>query len=221
MKKYVYGQRKDGVNVIDVDKMYQKICVAARIIAKVAPESITVTSRRDEGQIATYKFAHFVNATCISGRWSPGMLTNQITKKFIEPRLLIVTNPAPKLDGKAIIESSYVNVPVIAICNTDDDLRYVDCAIPANNKSAKSIAMIWYILTQEVLALTKPDSDEFKEVPPEAFVNMDCIEKKKPIETKPEKVEAGEEINDGKNEEDVGQPEEDEEDEGDKNFLEE
>lgn len=226
MKKYVFKRNRNGVCVFDVDKMYQKIQVAARIIAKVDPEAIIATSHREEGQIATYKFAHFTGASCVSGRWSPGMLTNQITKKFVEPRLIIVTNPSPKIDGKALIESSYVNIPVIAICNSDNDLRYVDCAIPANNRSPKSIAMIWYILTQEVLALTSPSSSEaLKNVPPEAFVNMDCIEKKE------EKVkvseEEGEELKEERKEEGgegsgnmpAKENGEEDEDEGEENFI--
>lgn len=79
------------------------------------------------------------------------MLTNQITKKFIEPRLLILTDP--RIDFNALKESSYVNIPIIALCNTDNNLQYVDCAIPCNNRAPKSLAMIYWLLTKEVLTL--------------------------------------------------------------------
>jgi len=87
----------------------------------------------------------------VSGRWTPGMLTNQNTNTYIEPRLLILTDP--RIDYNALIESSYVNVPIISLCNTDNSLEYVDCAIPCNNRSKKSLAMIYWLLTREVLTI--------------------------------------------------------------------
>ena len=79
------------------------------------------------------------------------MLTNQITKTFMEPRLLILTDP--RIDFNALKESSYVNIPIIALCNTDNNLGYVDCAIPCNNRSKRSLAMVYWLLTREVQIL--------------------------------------------------------------------
>jgi small subunit ribosomal protein SAe len=92
------------------------------------------------------------------------MLTNQNTKKFVEPRLLILTDP--RIDYNALIESSYVNIPIISLCNTDNNLQYVDCAIPCNNRSKKSLAMVFWLLTREVLSIKGELQDgQFNELP--------------------------------------------------------
>eukprot|EP00340_Litonotus_pictus_P009795 CAMPEP_0170523370 /NCGR_PEP_ID=MMETSP0209-20121228/8805_1 /TAXON_ID=665100 ORGANISM="Litonotus pictus, Strain P1" /NCGR_SAMPLE_ID=MMETSP0209 /ASSEMBLY_ACC=CAM_ASM_000301 /LENGTH=230 /DNA_ID=CAMNT_0010811429 /DNA_START=18 /DNA_END=710 /DNA_ORIENTATION=+ len=152
MSKYVYTQKKNGVQLLDVSKQYEKICVAARMIAALPdPSTIIAVSGRVSGQRAVYKFGKFTGAQSVAGRWTPGMLTNQNTKKYVEPRLLVLTDP--RTDYNALKESSYMNIPIIALCNTDNTLEYVDCAIPVNNRSKKSLAMVYWLLTREVLRL--------------------------------------------------------------------
>ena len=187
MKRYVYKCREDGVYIFNVEKIYEKIQVAARVIASI-PESDTVisVSGRPAGQRAVYKFGQFTKSHAVAGRWTPGMLTNQITKKFIEPRLLIVTDP--RQDYNALVESSYVNIPVIAICNTDNNLTYVDCAIPCNNRQKTSLAMIYWLLTKEVLKLKgEIQGDDFNCLPG-AFMYREDKETKEKAKTE-EKTE--------------------------------
>ena len=225
MRKYVYTIRKDGIAIFDVNKIYEKIQVAARIIASVDPDSVISVSSRETGQRAVYKFSHFTRTQAVTGRWSPGMLTNQTTKKYVEPRLLIVSDP--RTDYNAILESSYVNLPVIAICNSDNMLKYVDCAIPCNNRSNYSIAMIWYLLTKAVLEIKK--EEEGFEKNPSAYVNVELENKKKGKKEEQEEEgkegeeeeEAGGDEGEGDNkDEDGGEEEgEDDEDDGDKQFL--
>ena len=227
MKKYVYTIRKDGIAIFDVNKIYEKIQVAARIIASVDPDSVISVSSREAGQRAVYKFSHFTKTQAVTGRWSPGMLTNQTTKKYVEPRLLIVSDP--RTDYNAILESSYVNLPVIAICGSDNVLKYVDCAIPCNNRSNYSIAMIWYLLTKAVLEIKK--EEEGFEKNPSAYVNVELEYKKKGKKEEEQEEEGkegeedeaggdeGEAEGDNKDEDGAEEEGEDDEDDGENHFL--
>ena len=212
MKRYVYKCREDGVYIFNVEKIYEKIQVAARVIASI-PESDTVisVSGRPAGQRAVYKFGQFTKSHAVAGRWTPGMLTNQITKKFIEPRLLIVTDP--RQDYNALVESSYVNIPVIAICNTDNNLTYVDCAIPCNNRQKRSLAMIYWLLTKEVLKLKgEIQGDEFNCLPG-AFMYREDNETK-------EKAKTEEKTEESQPEAEAEEAQEAEaEDDGEENFI--
>jgi small subunit ribosomal protein SAe len=141
-----------GIHVLNIGKTWEKIVLAARIIATIDnPNDVCVISARPYGHRAVLKFAANTGAQAIAGRFTPGSFTNYITRSFKEPRLIIVTDP--RTDHQAIREASYVNIPVIAFADTDAPLKFVDVAIPTNNKARHSIGLVWWMLAREVLRL--------------------------------------------------------------------
>lgn len=150
--KYVHKRRADGVFIINLHKTWEKILLAARAITAIEnPKDVCAISGRTQGQRAVLKFGVHVGATAFAGRFTPGTFTNQIQKAFQEPRLLIVTDP--REDHQPITEASYVNIPVVAFCDTDSPIKYVDIVIPCNNKHKHSIGLIWWMLARSVLRM--------------------------------------------------------------------
>ena len=161
MERFIHNVSKEGVPILKVDETYNKIKLAARIIAGIQDLSeVYAISSREFGQRAVIKFAHYTKCSVTSSsRWTPGSLTNYKTKQFKEPKLIVVVDPYA--DFKAIKEASYCNIPVIALCDTHNSLKYVDLAIPCNTNSTESISMIFWMLAREVLILRgQLDKDE-------------------------------------------------------------
>merc|ERR1711881_205147 len=127
-----------------------------------------VVTTRPTTQRAVLKFARYVGCNAFAGRFTPGAFTNQIQTAFREPRLLLITDP--RADHQQVTESSYANIPIVAFANVDSPTKFIDIAIPCNNKSTQSIGLMWWMLAREVLRLRGSISRDLPwEVMPDLF----------------------------------------------------
>ncbi|ACS89415.1 30S ribosomal protein S2P [Thermococcus sibiricus MM 739] len=149
MKRFIYRVRQDGLYVLDVRKTDERLRAAGKFLAKFDPDRILAVSVRLYGQKPVKKFGEITGARSIPGRFLPGSMTNPLVRNFFEPDVLVVTDP--RADHQAMKEAIDIGIPVVALVDTENLLSYVDLAIPTNNKGRKSLALIYWILTREVL----------------------------------------------------------------------
>ena len=198
MRDYVHKRRADGVHIIDLRKTWEKIVLAARAIVAIEnARDVCIVATSTQGatpyaQRASLKMAKNLGTHVIAGKFTPGTFTNYIQADFYEPRLLIVADPFK--DHQSLTEASYVNLPAIALANTDSPLRHVDIAIPCNNKGRHSIALVMYLLTREVLRLREAiPRDQPWEVMVDMFIQPEHDETEKteaePTHAAPEAAE--------------------------------
>ena len=149
MKEFIFKVRTDGLYVLDVKKTDERIRIAAKFIARFDPPKILIVSARQYGQKPAKVFGKSIGAMVVAGRFVPGSLTNPILPKFTEPEVLFVTDPAA--DEQALREGVNVGIPIIGICDANNETKYVDLVIPSNNKGRRALATIYWLLTREVL----------------------------------------------------------------------
>ncbi|MFC6953113.1 30S ribosomal protein S2 [Halorubellus litoreus] len=149
MERFIHRVRTDGLYVLDVAKTDSRIRTAADFLANYAPEQILVTSSRQYGRFPAEKFAEAVGARARTGRFIPGTLTNPKYDGYIEPDVLVVTDPIG--DAQAVKEAITVGIPVIAMCDSNNQTSNVDLVVPTNNKGRKALSVVYWLLANETL----------------------------------------------------------------------
>ncbi len=149
MSRFIYRVRSDGLSMLNIKKTDEKIRVAAKFLARFPPKSILAVSARIYGFKPVRKFAEYTRSMSITGRILPGTLTNPQAPLYLEPEVVLVSDP--RVDKQIHDEAVKIGLPVVALVDADNTLEYIDLAIPTNNKGRRALAFIFWLLTREVL----------------------------------------------------------------------
>ena len=147
MKEFIYKVREDGLTVLNLKKIDERIRVAAKFLSRY--ERILVVGRKAVAHKPIKKFAEIVGAKAVVGRFMPGTLTNPSYKEFFEAEIVLIVDPL--IDKQALSEAVKARIPIVAICDTSNETRDVDLVIPANNKGRKALATLFWLLAREIL----------------------------------------------------------------------
>ncbi|MEK6934362.1 MAG: 30S ribosomal protein S2 [Nanoarchaeota archaeon] len=165
MSQFIYKVRPDGLSVLNLKKIDNRIGLASKFLANYEPGDIIVVGRRENSWDAIKKFSEVTGIRAITGRYPPGMLTNPALEIFTEAKILLITDPWP--DKNALGDAVKIGIPVVAICDTNNESNYIDFVIPCNNKGKKSLGLLFYILAREYLknrgAIKSDDDFKYKE----------------------------------------------------------
>ena len=153
MKRFIYKVREDGLSVLNLKLLDERLAIAIKFLAGM--ENILVVGRKTNAHEAIKKFANATGSEYIKGRFMPGTLTNPNYDKFVEPDVIIITDPSS--DKQALKEAVDMRIPVVALCDTSNETKGVDFIIPCNNKGRKSLATVYWVLASKIAKERKLD----------------------------------------------------------------
>lgn len=166
MEQFIYKTRPDGLSVLNIQKIDERIKILTKFLSNYKPEEILVVSRRENGWKAVKLLNNYTGINVFAGRYPPGLLTNPNLKGFMEVKVVLVTDSWP--DRNVINDAIKIGIPVIGLCDTNNQANNLDLVVPCNNKGKKSLGLLFYILTREYLKnrgdnKTNINMDEFLE----------------------------------------------------------
>jgi len=169
MADFIYKTRPDGLSVLNLKKIDERIALAVNMLSHYNPEDILIVSRRENGWKALKLLNKLTGIRVINGRYPPGILTNSNLETFTEPKIIFVCDPWP--DKNAVEDAAKIGIPVIALCDTNNQPNKLDLVIPCNNKGKKSVGLVFYLVAREYLRKrgVMGTSEELKE-PLDLFV---------------------------------------------------
>ncbi|MFA5412339.1 MAG: 30S ribosomal protein S2 [Candidatus Micrarchaeia archaeon] len=149
MKPFIFKRRDDGLFILDLRKIDERIRLAAKILSKYKPEEVMVVASRLYSANAAGKFASLTGVDITKGRFIPGTMTNVKLPVFKEPKIMLICDP--KGEQEAVREAVKLGIPVIALCDSDNNTAFIDWVVPTNNKGRKALALVFYLLARELM----------------------------------------------------------------------
>ncbi len=155
MRKFIFKVRQDGLYVLDIRKLDERIRVAAKFLSRYEPSKILLVAARQYAYKPIQMFSKVVGSDYITGRFIPGTLTNPMLKEYREPDVVFVNDPA--IDKQAVSEATVVGIPVVALCDTNNSCADIDLVIPTNNKGRRALAIVYWLLAREIVKIRGQD----------------------------------------------------------------
>ncbi len=149
MLPFITTASPEGLYMLDLDITLEKIKTAAKFINRIGTDNLIVCTGRRYAETPIEKFCEMLNAKKLLGRFMPGTLTNPSLPYYIEPKLVLISDP--QVDVQAITEATNAGIPVIGIANTDNITSKLDVIIPANNRGRKALATVYWLLVRQIL----------------------------------------------------------------------
>ena len=147
MEKFIYKTRPDGLSVLNLQKIDERLNIAAKFLSQYDPEDILIVGRRESAWKPIKMFGKVTGTKVFAGRYPPGILTNPYLDNYIEIKVLLVVDSGP--DRNAVIDAMKMGIPVVAICDTNNQSNDIDLVVPSNNKGKKSLGLFFWILARE------------------------------------------------------------------------
>jgi small subunit ribosomal protein S2 len=158
MVPFIFRVRNDGLFVLDVKKTDERIRAAAKFLSRIPADKVLFVSARQYGQKPIRVLATRIGAKAIAGRFMPGTLTNPNVSMYMEPHVIVLTDPAG--DAQAMREAMNIGIPIVALCDTNNETKNVDLVVPTNNKGRRSLALVYWLLTREILKARNELTDD-------------------------------------------------------------
>ena len=160
MANFIYKTRPDGLSVLNLKKIDERLRLAINLLGHYEPEQILIVCRRENGWKALRKLHELTGMNVITGRYPPGILTNPNLQTFTEPKVIFVCDPWP--DKNVVEDALKMGIPLIALCDTNNQSNKIDLVVLCNNKGKKSVGLVFYVVAREYMrmkALLKGDEE--------------------------------------------------------------
>jgi len=171
MERFIYRLRPDGVYLIDINHVIERLNIAARFISYFKPEEVVVVSTHVYGINPVQKFCEYTRCIPIVEHFEPGTFTNPSLKEYLEPELILVSDP--RYDNQAVTEAKIAKIPVIGMCSTDNMTSNIDLVIPMNNRGRLALPYaFWYLARRVLMEKGELTSEVSEKLKPEEFLQI-------------------------------------------------
>ena len=157
MRPFVYRRRADGLAIFNTDLIDEKLKEGIEYLSKFAPEDVILVCKRPAGWRVVEVFGKLTGIRVFTQKYPAGILTNKQLPNFFENELTIITDQW--IDKNALNDTLRVNKKVLMICDTNNFAKGADQIIIGNNKSPRSLGLIFYILARGYCKERKINAD--------------------------------------------------------------